>query len=239
MTADLFGAGVLGAFLIGLSFGSGPCNLTCLPYLGPVLLGPAASQPFRALIVPFMLGRLLGYMVLGGIAGWLGASVEQMLVHPVLPLGVAALTAWLAFRLFMQAGQSGCQAPVSVSAVMVTPRPQMIATDADNMPSERNGLQLLLLGGSLALNPCVPLLGLLAAAAQSGDPVMGAGLAMAFGLGAIVIPVLLVRYGVALLGQELRRQLAHQQAVLTRIGALLLLFLAISTGFQGLQMAAG
>ncbi len=237
MTADLFGAGVLGAFLIGLSFGSGPCNLTCLPYLGPVLLGPAASQPFRALIMPFMLGRLLGYMVLGGVAGWLGASVEQMLAHPVLPLGVAVLTAWLAFRLFLQAGQGGCQAPVPVNAVTETPRPQMIATDAGGVPPERNGLQLLLLGGSLALNPCVPLLGLLAAAAQSGDPVMGAGLAMAFGLGAIVIPVLLVRYGVALLGQELRRQLAHQQAALTRMGALLLLFLAISTGFQGLQMA--
>jgi len=240
MTADLLSAGLsagfLAAFLIGLSFGSGPCNLTCLPYMGPVLLGPAASQPFRALILPFMLGRLLGYMLLGTVAAWLGAEIEQALAHPALPLAVAALTAWLAFRLFMQAGRGGCSAaaaPARPDTVQNTAGAQIIATDAEAAPPARNALQLMLLGGSLAMNPCVPLLGLLAAAAQSGDPLMGAGLAMAFGLGAILIPVLLVRYGVALLGQELRRQLARWQTTLTRTGAGLLLLLAVNTGLQG------
>ena len=26
------------ALLLGLSFGAGPCNIACLPYLGPVFL---------------------------------------------------------------------------------------------------------------------------------------------------------------------------------------------------------
>ncbi|MCV6590983.1 MAG: sulfite exporter TauE/SafE family protein [Marinobacterium sp.] len=256
------GAGFGAAFMIGLSFGSGPCNLTCLPYLGPMMLGPAAQRPFYAALLPFMLGRLLGYIALGVTAALLGEWVAHWLEHPAIPLLVALVTGWLALRLWVQSGQTqsvGCTAarpPVIIigdDQEMVQQEKkqqpadnaslQLIATDAIKPASERvaaghehterNWLQLLLLGMTLALNPCLPLLGLLAAATQSGSAIVGALLALAFGLGAVLIPSLLVRYGVALLGQTLREQLAHWRIALARTGAALLMLIALSSGWQG------
>ncbi|MCV6605117.1 MAG: sulfite exporter TauE/SafE family protein, partial [Porticoccaceae bacterium] len=178
------GAGIGAAFMVGLSFGSGPCNLTCLPYLGPLMLGPAAQRPFYAALLPFMLGRLLGYISLGVLAALLGEVIKSGLSHPAIPLLVAGVTAWLALRLFLQSGRmqkGGCGQPKAPVAPMHG-RARLIVTDAtadqpeqSHSPAEppRNWLQLLLLGMTLALNPCLPLLGLLAASAQSGSVVTG------------------------------------------------------------------
>ena len=34
------------AFLMGLAFGAGPCNIACLPYLGPVFLSGSGRADF-------------------------------------------------------------------------------------------------------------------------------------------------------------------------------------------------
>ena len=233
-------AAVFTAFLIGLSFGSGPCNLCCLPYLGPVLLGPAARKPLHAILLPFMAGRLSGYLILGALAASTGSVLQHYLKHPILPWAIAAVTLWLALRMLFQSRDKACsvhlaQHPGEREAVALSSDVQLITTDATEKRDvpEKNRIQLALLGFSLALNPCVPLLGLLAAAAQSADPAWGASVAFSFGLGAIVIPSLLVRYGFALLGQELQKQLAKWQHGLTRVGALMLIFVAVNTAIRG------
>lgn len=296
MTADMITAGISAsfgaAFLIGLSFGSGPCNLSCLPYLGPVLLGPSVERPLGRVILPFMSGRLLGYTLLGLIAALMGQTLNRWLAHPGIPVFVALVTLWLAWQLYRQSlpenrkplchqseplsmppeqEQATAQAPEMAKApervkiraehnaasshtqlfraVSSRTASRIIATDAgaDKTSavhadmSERKAHthirksrpQLFVLGFSLALNPCVPLLGLLAAAAQTGEPLTGALLALAFGAGAVIIPMLLVRYGVALLGQALREHLARWQNILTRTGAALLVLVAISSAWQG------
>jgi sulfite exporter TauE/SafE len=241
MSAELlelgFMAAVVSAFLIGLSFGSGPCNLSCLPYLGPVLLGPGAQRPFVAVILPFMTGRLVGYFSMGLSAALLGSVIKGYLSHPVVPVFAAVISLWLALKMWRQASTKKC-----ASSPMETPRStNPSASSASNFIAsdekpliEKNIWQLAMLGFSLALNPCVPLLGLLAAAAQSADPLWGGMIALSFGLGAIVIPSLLVRYGVALLGRELRTQLAQWQVGLTRTGALMLVLVAINTAWRGI-----
>lgn len=264
MTPDMISAGISAsfgaAFLIGLSFGSGPCNLSCLPYLGPVLLGPAAERPMGRVIVPFMSGRLTGYALLGLIAALAGQTLEAWLAHPVIPVMVSLVTLWLAWQLYRQSlpeyqqplcTRSSAKKTFSRKAVAY---PNLIATDGGSAvlvedvadqyapekmdsqtdsPAEKTRSQLFVLGFSLALNPCVPLLGLLAAAAQTGEPLTGTMLALAFGVGAVIIPVFLVRFGVALLGQALRDNLTRWQTTLTRTGAILLVIVAISSGLQG------
>ncbi len=71
------------ALLLGLSFGSGPCNIACLPYLGPVFVatGNGVRQAWRTLL-PFSLGRMTGYALLGGAAGWAGLLVEEWIASP-------------------------------------------------------------------------------------------------------------------------------------------------------------
>ena len=253
MSAELlelgFMAAVFSAFLIGLSFGSGPCNLSCLPYLGPVLLGPGAQRPFTAVVLPFMSGRLLGYFSMGVTAALLGSVIKDYLSHPVVPIFAAVISIWLALKMWRQASTKTCASTLQAdtkSSFKAVPFktdsfetahsegvPDLIASDEKPLV-ERNTWQLSMLGFSLALNPCIPLLGLLAAAAQSADPLWGGGIALRFGLGAIVIPSLLVRYGVALLGRELRSQLAQWQVGLTRTGALMLMLVAINTAWRGI-----
>lgn len=251
MSAELlelgFMAAVFSAFLIGLSFGSGPCNLSCLPYLGPVLLGPGAERPFAAVVLPFMTGRLLGYFTMGVSAALLGSVIKEYISHPVVPIFAAIISLWLALKMWRQAADKKCataHAPVTTpnssaslsfsKAPMSNPSSANIIASDEQPLVERNAWQLAMLGFSLALNPCIPLLGLLAAAAQSANPIWGGMIALSFGLGAIVIPSLLVRYGVALLGRELRTQLSQWQVGLTRTGALMLVLVAINTAWRGI-----
>jgi len=236
MSADLlqlgFVAATFSAFLIGLSFGTGPCNLSCLPYLGPVLLGPGAQRPFVEVVLPFMSGRLLGYLCMGTSAALLGGIIKSYLAHPLVPIFAAVVSLWLALKMWRQAGEKKCSS-AGVHQPTGPKSDNLIASDAQPLDA-RNAWQLSMLGFSLALNPCIPLLGLLAAAAQSADPVWGGAISLSFGLGAIVIPSLLVRYGVALLGKELRNQLVQWQAGLTRTGALMLVLVAVNTAWRGI-----
>lgn len=66
------------ALLLGISFGSGPCTLACLPYLGPVLLHSRRSTGGSwRILLPFSLGRLCGYTLLGSASGWAGLLVQD------------------------------------------------------------------------------------------------------------------------------------------------------------------
>lgn len=224
-------ASLLSAFFVGLSFGSGPCNLSCLPYLGPVLLGPAASKPVTAVLLPFMGGRLSGYTLLGVAAAALGSVVQLAISGLTVPLVATVATLWLAWRMWFQVSPGVC-ASATTGVQVAASGVELIASDTAPAPAQSR-LQLWVLGFTLALNPCIPLLALLAAAAQSADPFRGGILALSFGLGAVVIPSLLIRYGVALLGKELRAQLSGWQSGLSRAGALMLLLVAVNTAWRG------
>ncbi|WP_420554534.1 sulfite exporter TauE/SafE family protein [Neptuniibacter marinus] len=119
MSADLlqlgFVAATFSAFLIGLSFGTGPCNLSCLPYLGPVLLGPGAQRPFVEVVLPFMSGRLLGYLCMGTSAALLGGIIKSYLAHPLVPIFAAVVSLWLALKMWRQAGEKNVQVPVFIN----------------------------------------------------------------------------------------------------------------------------
>src|SRR5690606_32965833 len=81
------------ALVMGLSFGAGPCNVTCLPY-GPVLLAREGGgrRSWRTM-APFSAGHLAGYGALGGIAGLLGHTLQAWLRSPAVQwlLGTATI----------------------------------------------------------------------------------------------------------------------------------------------------
>ena len=83
MVPDPIALTVTSALLMGLAFGAGPCNITCLPYLGPVFVAAdnCARQAWRV-VLPFSLGRLFSYSLLGVIAGSLGQALQSSLESP-------------------------------------------------------------------------------------------------------------------------------------------------------------
>ncbi|QKQ25757.1 sulfite exporter TauE/SafE family protein [Candidatus Reidiella endopervernicosa] len=63
------------ALLIGFSYGAGPCNIACLPYLGPIFLSRESERLGRwGTILPFSAGRIFSYALLGTAAGLIAPS---------------------------------------------------------------------------------------------------------------------------------------------------------------------
>ncbi|MEY2633722.1 MAG: hypothetical protein RIR00_2376, partial [Pseudomonadota bacterium] len=171
------------AFSLGLLYGLGPCLLSCLPYLGPVLLSSDGGlrQSWQVLL-PLSAGRLTVYAGFGAVSGWWGsrfvAGVAPWTV--ALTLGLALLLAGLALLLRRRGGCAGraCGGPAAPSRPLLT-----------------SGLYLL--GVGMALTPCAPLSAILLGAAASASPLGGALLGLAFGLGACLAPGLVYGLGVA------------------------------------------
>lgn len=170
-------------WLLGLSLGLTACAVTCLPFVGTWAFGRADSRR-QALLdtAAFLGGRLLAYSALGALAGALGAWFVRELAEGWghLAIGLASLTA---------------------AAVLLWPRP---ARHAACRPLRRSAaLSPLLLGIALTLIPCAPLATLLATSAAGGSAWHGGKLGLAFGLGAVITPMLVLIPASASLGRKL------------------------------------
>jgi len=215
------------ALITGLAFGAGPCNVTCLPYLGPVFLkGDGVKKSWRILL-PFTLGRLTGYTSLGLLAGAAGQALTELLQSSIAGwiLGTAAIIVGLNL-LRNKSNASSCtkhHAPAKEQTVNFTRQPTS-AQAKTLMPGA-----LFFMGTGMALNPCVPLTAILAAAAASGNAISGLSLGLSFGIGAIVIPTFVFGLLVAHFGNELKRHLGHLEKHIGKFSGSLLILLGIAT----------
>jgi sulfite exporter TauE/SafE len=211
---DAISLSVPAAMVLGLSFGSGPCGITCLPFLGPVFLAEAGSKSQRwKTITLFSTGRLTGYALLATASGLLGELITQWAesIWTSRLLGLATLVLGLSLWLRPRQQQS-CKLPAQqehqVQLIHQQPQPSPLTTSG-----------LFLTGLGLALNPCTPLSTLLLAAAATASATQGLFLGLSFGLGAVLIPSLLFGTLVAHLGQQIRSNMGKWQHKLTRAAA--------------------
>ena len=215
-----------GALILGLSFGAGPCNVSCLPFLGPVFLARGGgTRTSWGVVIPFSAGRLAGYSLLGLTAGLLGENIAPLVesggLHAV--LGVATVIVGL--LLWRRAGRTSCSTAHRGAH-------RGVGGEQPLLPARRalpGGL--FAMGFGMALNPCAPLGIVLVAAAATASAVAGFTLGAGFGVGAVVVPALLFGYGVAHIGGELKRQLSQWRRPLERAAAALLMALGVATAF--------
>lgn len=203
-------AGLLSAWLLGLSLGLTACTVTCLPFMGAWVMARGRGVVLADTGL-FLAGRVSAYSLLGftaGLAGaWLTVMLQSGLGH--VAIGAASVTAgvWLIW------GEG-------------RRRPCGVARSAGAPPFA--------LGFSLSLTPCAPLASLLAFAAQSGSAPLGAGYGLAFGLGAAVTPLLMLLPLLSVFAARLKAEQAWLGLWLRRGagGVLLALgFYRISLGF--------
>lgn len=233
MTPETLGFGA--ALTLGLAFGAGPCNLSCLPFLGPLYL--AAGKGPRAdwrILLPFTLGRLSGYALLGLAAGGLGMLIHQWIdpaqARQALGAATLGMGLWLLFKPKGRDGTAAVNAQVKIKfdQILSEPtanRPAPARPETETLPSTG----LFAMGLGMALNPCLPLQTILFAAAASGAAWAGLQLGLGFGLGAVAVPTLVFGLGVAHFGAQLREHLAMRRQTLENVSALLLLFLGVGT----------
>ena len=214
------------ALILGLSFGAGPCNIACLPYLGPVFLSSddGVRNSWRTL-VPFSMGRLSGYALLGAIAGWAGLLVQGWVNHPSarLVLGAATIIVALALLLRSYRCKNSCS---SKSSQQNSPE---VEINAIQKPSTLLPGGLFFMGMGMALNPCAPLTTVIFAAAATASALGGFSLGMGFGMGAVIIPSIIFAFGVAHMGSQIREHLQEWRGTLEKFSVALLLLMGTAT----------
>ena len=218
------------ALLAGLAFGAGPCNVTCLPYLGPVFMRGEGIRHARKILLPFTLGRLSGYSMLGLAAGMAGQTLSRLLQSSVAGwvLGLAAILVGLRLMLH-RPGDTSCHKQSEREQTLTLIR-QPIAQSQSHLPAP-----LFMLGLGMALNPCVPLTAILAAAAASGSATLGLSLGLTFGLGAVVIPTLVFGVFIAHFGKELRQHIGSWSRYVEPASGSLLILLGLFTAIGWVQ----
>lgn len=190
--------------LLGLSMGLTACTVTCLPYMGVWVLGQGSDRR-QAFIHTglFLAGRVSVYILLGGLAGGLGQ--------------------WLA-RWLAAGWGNGAIGLASLGAGLWLLRPSRGSCRAQ---SARNRTPPFLLGVALAMTPCAPLASLLTLAALGGSGVEGAAYGLAFGLGAVFSPLLVLLPALAWFGRRLREDRLWLSRWITWMGAAVLILLGV------------
>jgi len=191
-------------FLAGLVGGASHCAGMCGPFVlaqvahGPSLAGGRVARLSGALLLPYHLGRGVGYATLGAVAGGAAAAAATLpglaWVPPVL-LGLAALA---------MLGQAVPSLAAQLPRGLARAVPGAFLARRIGPLLERPGAgRSFLLGVLLSALPCGLLYGALAGAAASGSALAGALAMAAFVAG--TVPALV---GVALIGQIFRRRAA-------------------------------
>ncbi|MES9959103.1 MAG: sulfite exporter TauE/SafE family protein [Sedimenticola sp.] len=215
------------ALLLGLSFGSGPCNIACMPYLGPVFIstGNGIRQAWRT-VLPFTLGRMAGYALLASAAGWAGVLVEDWIDAPWVRwlLGGATIAVALSL-LWRKPGKRSCSRPATEPGTVAAP------TTGKQHATLPGGL--FFMGMGMALNPCAPLSTVILAAATTASISAGFSLGLGFALGAVAIPTLIFIFGVAHFATQLRLHMGRWRSTLEKssIGLLILMGTATAMGW--------
>ncbi len=221
---DLATLGFAAALLLGLSFGATACSIACVPLIGPALLGRGGGGREQALTVAlFSLGRISGYTAMAGASALFGHWLADQSFPLLMRLFVGGGTVLLGGLLLLRAGRRRTCTPPLRSSSPVEVRLQLPAPSSTRRGPHLFGAYLTGLG--MAFSPCAPLGTVLLAAAASGSLWAGLSLGAAFGLGAAVVPALLLGLGISALGRALRQQLGRWKIALERTAGLFLLAL--------------
>ncbi len=219
------------AFVLGLSFGAGPCSVTCLPFLGPMFVSGGSGWHQRLnILLPFTLGRLTGYSTLGIVAGLAGYAATELIHTQVasLLLGSATMVAGIMLLYRISKSDNACRR-IS-NTCQSGNKPVILNHIQQNQPFVfTQWLSRFFIGFGLALNPCLPLTTILTAAAATASWSGGLSLGFSFGIGAVLLPTLIYAVVVAHLGEQIKHHAAQWRTTLENSAAVMLITLGAMT----------
>lgn len=164
-------------FVVGLSYGSTACMFACMPFLTPLLVSNAESVgASMRVILPFSLGRIFTYSVIAVLAlsgaGFVKAVLDDnTLFQGILGTVTVTMGLFMLYRVFYNRREA-CGSHPAVSK----PAGSLIG--------------LFSIGALVSINPCAPVLTLVALSANSSSLPDAVGMGVAFGLGAVLVPFL-------------------------------------------------
>jgi len=201
-------------FIIGLSYGATACMFSCMPFLSPLLVGNSNStKEALSIILPFSLGRIISYTLLAIAASLSSVWVKQMLDDNTLfSIILGSSTMAMGFFLFYKSFK-----PVMAcgNATPLIKKPKL------------NKVGFFTIGATMSINPCAPVLTLLAVAANSNSIYNAIGLGVFFGVGAVMFSILFYGFVVSKLIKGLLAEFSSYKLLIERIAALLLVVVGV------------
>jgi sulfite exporter TauE/SafE len=176
----------LGAFAGGLLYGLVVCTASCLPIVTSYIAGVGAGFGRGVKIsLIFNSGRVLAYALIGGLVG-LFSSLFRLFVSD---------TAISPFQVYSSIAFGGVTIVVGVSIYLKSRKPCNCDSKGISMVAKgRFGFDVgaFSLGLSRGLVICPPLIALLIYSLPFASPVGSVGIAVLFGLGTTLSPILLL-----------------------------------------------
>lgn len=206
-------------FLIGLSYGATACMLSCMPFLSPILLANSRSVSHAmAVVLPFSIGRVVSYMLMAMLASVSILQIKSIIDNPAISqviLGSATMTIAVVmfYRTYTENSSHGCSSSKPTS-------------------SKTSMASYFTMGLAISLNPCAPIMTLIAAAANSSSLSNAAFMGLSFGLGAIGATLLFYGFLISSVAREIVTQFGQHKKHIERIASLLLAIVAVSV-FNG------
>lgn len=212
-------AALLSIFIIGLSYGATACMFSCMPFLSPLLIGNSNStNEALGIILPFSMGRIFSYTLLA-IAAYLSSFwVKQMLNDNalfglILGISTVSMGLFLLYKSFKQTSSCG-------QTTSLVKKPTL------------NKFGFFTIGATMSVNPCAPIMALLAVAANSSNIYNTIGLGLSFGLGAVMFSILFYGFIVSKVIKGLMFQFSSYKLLIERTAALLLIGVGVAV-FNG------
>lgn len=205
-------------FLIGLSYGATACMLSCMPFLSPILLANSRSVSHAmAVVLPFSIGRVVSYMLMAMLASVSMLQVKSIINNPAISqviLGSATMIIAIVMFYRTYTDKSGH------------------CSSSKPTKSKTSIAGFFTMGLAISLNPCAPIMTLIAAAANSSSISNAALMGLSFGLGAIGATLLFYGFFISSVAREFITQFGHHKKNIERLAALLLAMVAVSV-FNG------
>lgn len=179
----------LGSFAIGLVYGLGVCTASCLPYIAGYVAGIGADfrQGVKVTLI-FNAGRILAYAVIGALIGLIGGLVTTI-----------APNVWSPFQVYASVIFGAVTVAIGINILLKARKLHECTVHETKAVSggklNRLGVNLgaFSLGLTRGLIICPPLIALLLTyALPFSNPAGSMSLAILFGLGTAISPLLLL-----------------------------------------------
>ncbi len=187
--------------LLGILYGTTVCSLSCLPTLGPLLVGESVGfRQGMGFGASFMAGKVVTYSLLGAVAAAVGSQLDLS-------------GGWLRFL-------PGLMLVLTGLYLLIVRRPSCGKKSC--VPRPKRKLPFMALGAATGITPCAPLAAVMVFAAETGSIGWGAASGMFFGIGLMLSPMILVGGGLAFLSRKIGVEIGDMQPWIRRIAGVVL-----------------
>lgn len=188
-------------FTLGLINGTTVCAFSCMPVLGPFIMGHARGGKHGMLsFLSFGAGKVLGYSFLGGIAAYMGKAIPPEIGSYVRPVSAIAIVIAASTILFGKKKLCGCK-----------------------LGNVTGLLSIFGYGLASSFLPCPSLAAVMLSIAGMANVYAGVLSGFVFALGILISPLLIVCGGIGFASRKISLEIGNKGKVVMYLSFLLLL----------------